>query len=124
MQEIIDAALPIHRHETTTEEAIQLFEKMKTYSKVKLLKSTGSLYTVYYDIDGYYDYYYGSLLTNTSQLYLFGVEKYFDGLLLRIPSRQHPGELGEMTHQDKMFNIFREHHSWQKLLGMRTIGEL
>lgn len=124
MQEIIQAALPIHRHEATTEEAIQLFEKMKTYSKVKLLKSTGSLYTVYYDIDGYYDYYYGSLLTNTSQLYLFGVEKYFDGLLLRIPSRQHPGELGEMTHQDKMFNIFREHHSWQKLLGMRTIGDL
>lgn len=124
MQEIIDAAYPIHRHETTTKEAIEMFENLHNRSKVKLLKSIGRLYTTYYDIDGYVDYYYGSLLTNTSQIYLFGVEKYFDGLLLRIPSREHPTELGEMTHQDKMFGIFKEHHQWQDILGLRTIGDL
>ena len=124
MQEIINAALPIHRHETTTEEAIQLFDSLHNRSKVKLLKSTGRIFTTYYDIDGYVDYYYGSLLTNTSQLYLFGVEKYYDGLLLRLPSREHPDELGEMTHQDKMFGIFKEHHQWQDILGLRTIGDL
>ena len=124
MQEIIDAALPIHRHETTTKEAIELFDSLHNRSKVKLLKSTGRLYTTYYDIGGYVDYYYGSLLTNTSQIYLFGVEKYYDGLLLRLPSREHPNELGEMTHQDKMFGIFKEHHQWQDILGLRTIGDL
>ena len=124
MQEIIDAALPIHRHETTTKEAIELFDSLHNRSKVKLLKSIGRLYTTYYDIDGYVDYYYGSLLTNTKQIYLFGVEKYFDGLLLRLPSREHPNELGEMTHQDKMFGIFKEHHQWQDILGLRTIGDL
>ena len=124
MQEIIDAAMPIHRHETTTEEAIAMFEKLHNRSKVKLMKSTGKLYTTYYDIDGYVDYYYGSLLTNTSQLYLFGLEKYYDGLLLRLPSRSHPDELGEMTHQDKMFGIFKEHHQWQDIVGLRTIGDL
>jgi uridine kinase len=124
MQEIIDAALPIHRHETTTEEAIKMFGILHNKSKVKLLQSTGRLYTTFYDIDGYVDYYYGSLLTNTSQLYLFGVEKYYDGLLLRLPSREHPDELGEMTNQDKMFGIFKEHHQWQDILGLRTIGDL
>ena len=124
MQEIIDAALPIHRHETTTEEAIRMFEEKHNRSKVKLLQSTGRLFTTYYDIDGYFDYYYGSLLTNTSQLYLFGLEKYYDGLLLRIPSREHPDELGEMTHQDKMFSIFKEHHRWQDIIGLRTVGDL
>ena len=124
MQEIVAAAIPIHRHETTTQEAIELFDRLHNRSKVKLLKSIGKLYTTYYDIDGYVDYYYGSLLTNTSQLYLFGVEKYYDGLLLRIPSREHPDELGEITHQDKMFGIFKEHHQWQDILGLRTIGDL
>ena len=124
MQEIIDAALPIHRHETTTEEAIALFDSLHNRSKVKLMKSTGTLFTTYYDIDGYVDYYYGSLLTNTKQIYLFGLEKYYDGLLLRLPSREHPSELGEMTHQDKMFGIFQEHHQWQDILGLRTIGDL
>ena len=124
MQEIIDAAMPVHRHETTTEEAINMFENLHNRSKVKLLKSTGRLFTTYYDIDGYVDYYYGSLLTNTSQIYLFGVEKYYDGLLLRLPSREDPDELGEMTHQDKMFGIFKEHHQWQDILGLRTVGDL
>ena len=124
MQAIIDAAQPIHRYETTTEEAIKMFTILHTYSKVKLLQSSGRLYTTYYDIDGYLDYYYGAMLTNTSQIYLFGLEKYFDGLLLRIPSQEHPDELGEMTHQDKMFGIFKEHHQWQDILQMRTIGDL
>lgn len=124
MKEIIEAAIPIHRHETTTEEAVQMFTEMGQPSKVKLLRSTGRLYTTYYDIDGYKDYYYGALLTNTSQIYLFGVEKYYDGLLLRLPSREHPDELGEMTHQDKMFGIFKEHHQWQDILGLRTVGDL
>ena len=124
MQEIINAAMPIHRHETTTEEAIEVFDKLHNRSKVKLLKSIGSLYTTYYDIDGYLDYYYGALLTNTSELYLFGLEKYYDGLLLRLPSREHPDELGEMTHQDKMFGIFKEHHQWQDILKLRTVGDL
>ncbi|MBP3789523.1 MAG: nucleoside kinase [Prevotella sp.] len=124
MQEIIDEAIPVHRHETTTEEAIQMFTILHTFSKVKLLQSTGSLYTTFYDIDEYYDYYYGSLLTNTSQLYLFGLEKYYDGLLLRLPSRENPEELGELVMQDKMFGIFKEHHSWQNIIGLRTIGDL
>lgn len=124
MQEIIDAAMPIKRYETTTEEAIRMFEEGGSYSKVKLLKSLGSFYTTYYDLDGYKDYYYGALLTNTRQIYLFGLEKYFDGLLLRIPSREHPAELGEMSHQDKMFGIFKEHHEWQDIVRLRTIGDL
>ena len=124
MQEIIDSGFPIHRHESTTEEDIKMFSILHTFSKVKLLQSTGSLFTTFYDIDNYYDYYYGTLLTNTNQLYLFGLEKYYDGLLLRIPSRDNPEELGEMVMQDKMFGIFKEHHRWQDLLKLRTIGDL
>jgi uridine kinase len=124
MQEIIDQDLPIHRYETTTEEAIRMFEEQLAFSKVKLLRSQGAIYTTYYDLDGYVDYYYGALLTRTSQIYLFGLEKYFDGLLLRIPSTEHPSELGELVHQDKMFGIFKEHHRWQQLIGLRTIGDL
>ena len=124
MQEIIDAAIPVRRHECTTEEAIRMFGEMGRESKAKLLESTGRLYTIYYDIDGYRDYYYGVLLTNTSKLHLFGLEKYYDGLLLRIPSVSDPSQLGELIRQDKMFEIFKEHHQWQDILGLSTIGDL
>jgi uridine kinase len=124
MQALIDAALPIHRYETTTEEAIRMFRESRSFSKVKLLESKGSLYTTYYDIDGYQDYYYGALLTNTSQIYLFGLEYYFDGLLLRIPSQEDPSKLGPFIRQDKMFEIFKEQHRWQDIMRLRTVGDL
>ena len=123
MQQIIDAAMPIRRHEAPTDEAIKLFSALGTHSKVKLLETLGSLYTTYYDLDGFVDYFYGALLTNTNQLYLYGLEKYYDGLLLRIPSVKAPQTLGEMTRQDKMFEIFKEHHRWQNILGIGTVGE-
>ena len=123
MQEIIDARMPIRRFTVPTEDAITLFLEKGDVEKVKLLKTSGSIYTTYYKIGEYVDYYYGTLLTNTSQLYLFGLEKYYDGMLLRIPSVSNPDELGEMTRQDKMFDIFKEHHRWQEILGIRTVGD-
>ena len=123
MQEIIDARMPIRRFTVPTEEAVALFQEKGDIEKVKLLKTSGAIYTTYYKIGDYVDYYYGTLLTNTSQLYLFGLEKYYDGMLLRIPSLKNPDVLGEMTRQDKMFEIFKEHHRWQSILGIRTIGD-
>ena len=123
MQEIVDARMPIRRFTVPTEEAVALFQEKGDVEKVKLLKTSGSIYTTYYKIGDYVDYYYGTLLTNTSQLYLFGLEKYYDGMLLRIPSLKNPDVLGEMTRQDKMFEIFKEHHRWQSILGIRTVGD-
>lgn len=123
MQEIIDARMPIRRFTVPTEEAVALFLEKGDIEKVKLLKTSGSIYTTYYKIGDYVDYYYGTLLINTSQLYLFGLEKYYDGMLLRIPSLKNPDVLGEMTRQDKMFEIFKEHHRWQSILGIRTVGD-
>lgn len=123
MQEIIDSKMPIRRFTVPTEEAIALFQEKGDVEKVKLLRTSGSIYTTYYKIGEYVDYYYGTLLTNTSQLYLFGLEKYYDGMLLRIPSVCNPDVLGEMTRQDKMFDIFKEHHRWQEILGIRTVGD-
>ena len=123
MQEIIDAKMPIRRYMVPTEDAIALFQEKGDVEKVKLLKTSGSIYTTYYKIGEYVDFYYGTLLTNTSGLYLFGLEKYYDGMLLRIPSLKDPDKLGEMTRQDKMFDIFKEHHRWQDILGIRTVGD-
>ena len=123
MQEIIDAKMPIRRYMVPTEDAIALFQEKGDVEKVKLLKTSGSIYTTYYKIGEYVDFYYGTLLTNTSGLYLFGLEKYYDGMLLRIPSLRNPDVLGEMTKQDKMFDIFKEHHRWQDILGIRTVGD-
>ena len=99
-----------------------MFRKLGANSKVKLLETLGQLYTTYYDLDGYVDYFYGALLPHTGLVTLFDLVPYYDGLLLRIPSTSDPSVLGELTRQDKMFEIFKEHHRWQNILGIGTVG--
>lgn len=124
MQEIIDADTPIRRRMVTAEEAIRLFSEKGDMSKVKLLKGQGKLYTVYYQIDDFIDYFYGALLTSTSEVYLFDLVAYSEGMLLRVPSREDPGQLCPMPRQQKMFDVFKEHHEWQNIIGLRTVGDL
>lgn len=123
MQEIISVDIPFHRIECHTEEAIGLFRDRGMNSKVKLLESIGTLYTFYYTLDHTVDYYYGSLLPGTGYIHLFDLIPYYNGLLLRIPNRNNPMELEPVVSQTKMFDIYNEHHRWQEILGVRTVGD-
>ena len=123
MQEIIDADMFIHRMQCPIEEAIEMFEKRGMKSKVQLLESQDDLYTYYYKLAGTVDYFYSCLLTRTSQLHLFDLIKFYDGLLLRIPSINNPGKLNDLVPQTKMLDVVREQQRWQQILGVRTVGE-
>ena len=123
MQEIIDADMPIHRIQCPIEDAIAMFQRRGMTSKVQLLESQDSLYTYYYKLDRTIDYFYGSLLTHTGQLHLFGLTYFYDGLLLRIPSEKDPSQLESYVEQKKMLGVIREHQQWQDILRVRTVGE-
>ncbi len=124
MQEIVDGKHCFHRVTSHTDEAVERFREAGLNDKAVLLEGLGSLYTTYYTLEGTADYFYGSLLVNTSQLYLFGLEQYGDGLLLRIPDPANPTQLRPMVEQPKMFEVFREQHKWNSILGVTNIGML
>ncbi len=123
MHEIVEADLSFHRITAPTEEAAARFRADGLEDKAQLLESYGALYTTYYTLDDTADYFYGSLLVRTSQLTLFDVVPYGDGLFLRLPDPKHPSELRPMPSQPKMFDVFREQHRWQQILGVTTVGE-
>jgi len=124
MQAIIDEDMPFHRITCPTEEAIQLFRQNGLEDKAKLLESIGTLYTHYYTLGDTADYFYGSLLIRTGQIKLFDIINYDEGLLLRVPDSENPTQLKPMREQSKMFDIFRQQHKWQDILGVSTVGEL
>ena len=87
------------------------------------MENCGALYTTYYTLDDTPDYFYGSLLTDAGQIFNFDLLPYEDGLFLRLPDPQQPDRLQPLTHQPKMFDVFREQHRWQHILGVSTIGQ-
>lgn len=123
MQEIIHADIPYLRMECHTEEVVRLFRQRGMLDKAKLLETSGQLYSYYYRLGDTVDYYYGSLVPSTGYLHLFDLVKYYDGLLLRIPSRNNPNKLEELVKQEKMLEAFQEYHRWNQILGISTVGD-
>jgi uridine kinase len=123
MQEIIEKNMLFRRVECPTDEAIEMFQKRGMTSKVRLLQSLGSIYTFYYKLEDTVDYFYGPLVTGTGVLKVFDLVKYYDGLLLRMPRRDNPNKLEDIIRQDKLFEIFLEHHRLQEILGINTVGD-
>lgn len=123
MAEIIQKDLPIIRHEKQGDEAIKLFRERNEMDKVVLLETLSRPYAEYYELDGYFDYYNGALLPSTGHLHLFDILPYYDGILMRIPSRTNPTELEEVVPQPKMYEIFKEFIGWNSIMGLSNVGD-
>ena len=123
MQEIIDKNITYRRTECHTTEAVRIFNERGMTDKVKLLETSGSIYTYYYSLEDTIDYYYGNLLPSTGFIWLFDIVKYYDGLLLRIPNRQNPNVLEEVVKQEKMLDVFKEHLRWNYIMGLSNVGD-
>ena len=124
MKEIIAANIPFRYFESQAADAIRIFKERGRDDKVKLLETSGSLYTKFYMLGDTVDSYYGNLVPSTGFLSLFDIVKYYDGLLLRIPSHNNPDKLGDIVKQEKMLDVFKEHLHWNHILNLETVGDL
>ena len=124
MQEIIALDMPFRRTESTTEEAIRVFSERGFSDKVKLLETSGQIYSDYYTLGDTVDYYYGPLVPSAGYLKVWGLERYEDGLLLRVPDWHNPTQLAEKVAQPKTFEMFAEKTHWDIILRLSNAGDV
>ena len=124
MQEIVAENIPFVRKEQLTSDVITIFERQGLHDKVQLLKTTHDLYTVYYELGNICDSYYGNLATSTGQIDVFDLIPYKDGMLLLGFDKQNPSQPATPSVQEKMFNAFTEYTSFNRIIGIKNVGEL
>ncbi|MBR1641892.1 MAG: nucleoside kinase [Butyrivibrio sp.] len=122
--EILDAALPITKKVYPLDEAIEIFRKQGMMDKVKLLKYRRSSEINVYKLDGFYDYFYGYMLPNTSYIEKFKVQKYHDGILLTLPTRQNSKKLIVSEPREKLFKTMMLSSDWGSMMGIENVGDL
>ena len=108
MNEIVKLDMPFRRTEATNEEAIRVFAERGFADKVKLLETSGQIYSDYYTLGDTADYYYGPLVPSAGYLKVFGLEAYHDGMLLRVPDWNNPTILAEkvdMRHASELIQV-------------------
>ena len=124
MQQIIDLDMPFRRTEATTDEAVRVFTERGFIDKVRLLKTSGQLYSHYYTLGDTVDYYYGPLVPSAGYLKVWGLERYADGLLLRVPDWNNPLQLAEKLPQPKTFEMFAEKTHWDIIMHLSNAGDV
>ncbi|MBR5083156.1 MAG: nucleoside kinase, partial [Prevotella sp.] len=124
MTEIINMDMPFRRFEATTEEALRVFTDRGFFDKVKLIETTGQIYTDYYMLGDTVDYYYGPLVPSASYLKVWGLEQYGDGLLLRVPDKKNPMQLAEKREQPKTYGMFAEKLKWDIIMRLSNTGDV
>jgi uridine kinase len=123
MIKIIESKISFHRLQCHTVDAVRMFTDRGMMDKARLLETSGSLYSVYYTLGDYADYFYGNLVQNTADLKVFDLVKYDGGLLLRTPDSKDPDQLKEVINQDKMLDVFREFIKWNEIMGLSNVGD-
>ncbi len=124
MKSIVDRNLPVEYKTLLAEKAVELFAQEGLIRKAELFKEYGRLYAPVFVLDGHVNFFYGHLLSSTGLVTKFGLEKYYDGLLLRYPKPGNLDELEPAIEQDKLFGIFREHKQRASILGVSDISHL
>ena len=124
MTEIINLDMPFRRNEATTEEAVRIFQERGFSDKVKLLETSGQVYTDYYTLGETVDYYYGPLVPSAGYLKVWGLERYQDGMLLRVPDKNDPSKLAKRTDQPRTFEVFAEKVKWDIIMRLSNAGDV
>lgn len=124
MRDYVDADIPFERKERLTTDVVKIFEKQGLKDKVLLLNTLHELYTTYYRLGNICDSYYGQLAPSTSYLSVFDLIPYKDGFLLMPFDKNNTNEPAKAINQEKMFRAFTDYLDFNKVVGIRNVGEL
>ena len=92
--------------------------------KVKLIETSGHVYTSYYTLGDTVDYYYGPLVPSAGYLKVWGLERLYDGLLLRVPDKNDPTQLSPKVDQPRTFEMFAEKTRWDIIMRLSNAGDV
>ncbi len=124
MNDLVAANIPITKKPYPITEAVALFKKQGMDDKVNLFRYRRSSYINVYELDGYYDYFYGYMLPSTGYIKYFQVFPYESGVLLLLPDKASPTQLELFEPREKLFATLEAANSWGEDLGIGTVGDL
>lgn len=124
MKEYVEQKIPIMKKSVNTDEAIQIFQKHRVYSKAKLFKYRMASRVNIYSIGDFEDYYYGYMAQNTGYIKYFDLILYDYGFVLLLPTLAEPENVPPFEPSHKLFEVLKESSSWGEKLDVATVGDL
>ena len=124
MQELVKSKTPFLKRSYSLDNAMELFHAEGMKDKEKLFRYRRGSFVNIYEMDGYYDYYYGYMLPNAGYVKWFDVLAYDEGFMLLLPDKKEPTQVKPFVEQRKLFQTLKESEEWGRKIGIETVGDL
>lgn len=115
MEQLVAEEIPFKKRSYPLDEAMELFRAHGMKDKEKLFRYRMSSTVNVYEIQGYYDYYYGYMLPHTGYVKWFDVISYDDGFMMLLPTQKNPAKVEPFKEQRKLFQTMKDSTEWGKL---------
>lgn len=124
MKDTVHRNFPFIREEMLTDDAIKAFQDRGLEDKYEFFKDRDRIYTSVYHLDDSINYYYGFLVPSTGYLTTFGLEKYEEGLLLKLPSKKNIKTMAKTRQLPKLFSVYKMDKQWVASMGVPHVYDL
>lgn len=124
MRELVQEKMPIIKRAYPMNDAMELFAAKGMQDKEKLFRYRRSSYVNIYEMDGYFDYYYGYMLPHAGYMPYFDLIPYDEGMMLLLPRRKNPTVVESFEPRRKLFETLKDSEAWNEKVGIRTVGDL
>ena len=124
MQELAAAKTPFMKRSYPIDDAIELFRAKSMEDKERLFRYRMSSAVNIYEIDGYYDYFYGYMLPNAGYVRWFDLIPYEKGFMLLLPTKKNPTVVETFSERRKLFETMEASEGWGRTAGIATVGDL
>lgn len=124
MQELSDAKMPMLKKSYILDDAMDLFREKGLADKEKVFQYRRSSTVNIYEMDGYFDYYYGYMLPNAGYVKYFDLVPYGEGMMLLLPDMKNPCCVPKAKESKLLFETLQEAKKWGDKVNITTVGEL
>lgn len=124
MKEYVARDMPIVKRTFRKDVAREMVRKQGMMDKAELFRFRRASNINLYELDGFYDYFYGYMPLSTKDVSLFAIEPSGSGFFLCLPERQAPTAVSEVQSAKKIQEVFLEQMKWCQLLEVSNVGEL
>lgn len=124
MVAVVKQNIPFERMAMLTPDAIAAFREHGLEDKTELFKDRERFYTSVYKLGNTINYYYGFMVPSTGYLTTFGLEKYENGLLLKLPSSKNLDVLTKTRRFPKLFSVYQQNKEWAEQLGISYVSDV
>lgn len=124
MMELVEKKIPIMKKNVGTQEAREKFRSYGMLDKEKLFRYRRVSRVNLYELDGFEDYFYGFMTSDTGYLKYFDLRPYEEGFVLVFPEMSDPEKLPELVFSRKVFQVQKESEEWGEKFGIDTVGAL